>query len=102
MPWPGGSKCLSELCELNSHGAHSMVSTSGTQLKVSTSEGKGKTPYHDQRTQGVSLCLSRHLPVALGSFLTHNIFLLVARSMAGDQRDPPQLYLKKAAKGTGY
>lgn len=26
-------------------------------------------------------------------------FLLVARSMAGDQRDPPQLYLKKAATG---
>lgn len=47
----------------------------------------------------MSLCLSRHLPVALGSFLTHNIFLLVARSMAGDQRDPPQLYLKKAATG---
>lgn len=44
VPWPGVSKCLSELCELDSHGTHSMVSTSGTQLKVSTSEGKARLP----------------------------------------------------------
>lgn len=50
----------------------------------------------------MNLCLSRHLPVALGSFLTHNIFCWWPGAWLGIRGILLSFTLRKLPRGTGH